>query len=43
GKSATKAGETMENMPFDVTAEDVVEAIRAVDVYAKAYLKKTSK
>ncbi|PXW88306.1 glycerol 2-dehydrogenase (NAD+), partial [Streptohalobacillus salinus] len=32
GKSATKAGETMENMPFDVTAEDVVEAIRAVDV-----------
>jgi len=40
GKSATKVGETMENMPFEVTPDDVVEAIRAVDVYAKAYLKR---
>jgi len=41
GKAATKEGETMENMPFTVTPEDVVQAIKAVDVYAKAYLNRT--
>ncbi|MCC5890941.1 MAG: glycerol dehydrogenase [Alkalibacterium sp.] len=40
GKSATKEGETMDNMPFVVTPEDVVEAIRAVDVYAKSYMQR---
>ncbi|WP_067841418.1 glycerol dehydrogenase [Amphibacillus sediminis] len=29
--------DTMANMPFDVRADDVVEAIKAVDVYVKDY------
>lgn len=34
---ATAPTETMVNMPFDVTADDVVQAIKAVDIYVKDY------
>lgn len=40
GKSATKEGETMSNMPFDVTPEDVAQALRAVDAFARLYMSK---
>lgn len=32
--------DTMTNMPFEVTADDVVEALKAVDVYVKDYKKR---
>ena len=37
GKQATIEGETIHNMPFTVSAEDVVAAIKAVDAYVTAY------
>ncbi|MFA9557805.1 glycerol dehydrogenase [Evansella sp. AB-rgal1] len=37
GYAATKDGETIHNLPFSVSADDVVEAIIAVDQYSKAY------
>lgn len=43
GELSTKPDETMKNMPFVVTPDDVVQAIRAVDAYAKAYMKKRDK
>lgn len=36
-KAATKEGETIHNMPFTVTADDVLDAILATDQYVKAY------
>lgn len=40
GELATMPDETMKNMPFTVTPDDVVQAIKAVDAYAKAYIKR---
>jgi glycerol dehydrogenase len=37
GVAATKETETMRNLPFTVTPDDVVDALLAVDQYAKAY------
>lgn len=34
---ATAPTETMQNMPLEVTADDVVQAIKAVDIYTKDY------
>lgn len=34
---ATQEGETIHNLPQKVTADDVVQAIKAVDVYAKSF------
>lgn len=36
GKQATIAGETIHQMPFEVTAEAVADALLAVDAYVKA-------
>lgn len=36
GEAATAQGETIHNMPFEVTAKDVVDAIIAVDAYSKS-------
>jgi len=33
GKQATIEGETIHNMPYIVTAEDVADALIAVDAY----------
>lgn len=30
----------MSNMPFDVTPEDVAQALRAVDAFARLYMSK---
>ncbi len=40
---ATAPTETMGNMPFDVTADDVVQALKAVDVYVKDYKRRYNK
>ncbi|SES22375.1 glycerol dehydrogenase [Salipaludibacillus aurantiacus] len=37
GEAAVKEGETIHNMPFTVTADDVVQALLAADRYAKAF------
>lgn len=37
GEQATIEGETIHNMPFPVSAEDVAAAIKAVDAYVSAY------
>ncbi|MGX7351146.1 hypothetical protein RU97_GL000142 [Enterococcus canis] len=37
GEQATIEGETIHNMPFEVSAEDIVDALKAVDAYVKAY------
>ncbi|MBU5594515.1 glycerol dehydrogenase [Amphibacillus sp. MSJ-3] len=37
GELATAPDETMKNMPFKVTPDDVVQALKAVDVYTKDY------
>ena len=37
---ATAEGETIHNMPFKVTPDDVVQAIKAVDAYVKDYKKR---
>ena len=37
-KAATVAGETIHNMPFEVTAEAVVAAMKAADAYGKYHL-----
>ncbi|SDB80863.1 glycerol 2-dehydrogenase (NAD+) [Pelagirhabdus alkalitolerans] len=39
-EAAVKPEDTMTNMPFDVTADDVVQAIKAVDVYVKSFKQK---
>lgn len=36
-EAATAPSETMSNMPFEVTPDDVVQAVKAVDVYVKNY------
>jgi glycerol dehydrogenase len=36
-QAATKEGETAANLPFKVTADDVLDAILAADQYSKAY------
>ncbi|MBJ8326270.1 glycerol dehydrogenase [Streptococcus pacificus] len=36
GKQATAKGETIHQMPFEITAEDVANALLAVDAYVKA-------
>jgi glycerol dehydrogenase len=37
GEKATAPGETIHQMPFAVTADDVVQAIKGVDAYVKDY------
>ncbi|KIL48214.1 hypothetical protein KP78_16610 [Jeotgalibacillus soli] len=37
GAAATQENETMHNLSFAVTPDDVVQAIIAVDQYTKAY------
>ncbi|TSB45276.1 glycerol dehydrogenase [Alkalicoccobacillus porphyridii] len=37
---ATAEGETIHNLPQKVTADDVVQAIKAVDIYAKSFKKR---
>ena len=37
GEQATIEGETIHNMPFPVSAEDVAAAIKAVDAHVSAY------
>ncbi|AWB43730.1 glycerol dehydrogenase [Paenibacillus sp. CAA11] len=39
-EAATKEGETAHNLPFRVTAEDVLDAILAADQYSLAYKRK---
>lgn len=41
GKAATDPAETMKNMPFDVTPEDVADAILAVNAYVHKYNEST--
>ncbi|MFB5673264.1 glycerol dehydrogenase [Paenibacillus terreus] len=41
-QAATKEGETAANLPFKVTADDVLDAILAADQYSKAYKAKLS-
>ena len=36
-EAAVDPDDTMTNMPFEVTADDVVQALKAVDVYVKDY------
>lgn len=36
-QAATKEGETAHNLPFAVTADDVLDAILAADQYSLAY------
>ena len=36
GVQATAEGETIHQMPFEVTAEDVANALVAVDAYVKS-------
>ncbi|MGT2924774.1 glycerol dehydrogenase [Streptococcus caviae] len=38
GRQATIAGETIHQMPFDIKAEDVADALLAVDQYAKTLI-----
>ncbi|HHU18885.1 MAG TPA: glycerol dehydrogenase [Bacilli bacterium] len=40
GELATAPDETMKNMPFEVRAADVVQALKAVDIYTKDFLKR---
>ncbi|GEB78010.1 glycerol dehydrogenase [Sporolactobacillus inulinus CASD] len=37
GEKATAPGETIHQMPFAITADDVVQAIKGVDAYVKDY------
>lgn len=37
GEQATSPEDTMKQMPFDVTAYDVAQAMKGVDAYSRAY------